>query len=168
MSSSSKRKLSGIEKVFILSLIGNVRNCSSSTVWFQIMLIRNKHHFCCILKLEFSCIEFSKIRKRSFLANTPVKVIYNVSTVTQVTTRLELDITVHSKLTAHEMNMALRWPALDFQPHVICPSFLPRACTPVKLKSRKKDISTKCLYETVALFDKKVRFHIVWLFLKKT
>jgi len=103
MRSSSKRNLSGIEKAFILLLVGNVRNCSSSTVWFQIMLIRNKHHFCCILKLEFSCIEFSKIRKGSFLAKSPVKVIYiylycissHYSFRTQYYRSLKVDCTWH-------------------------------------------------------------------------
>ena len=168
MRSSSKRNLSGIEKVFILftcwqcsqlqqfnSMVSNYVNSKQTSLLLQ-------------LKLEFSCIEFSKIRKGSFLANSPVKIIYNISTVSQVTTRLELDITIHSKLTAHEMNLALRWPALDFQTHVICPSFLPRACTPVKLTSKKKDISTKYLHEIVAFFDNKVRFHIIRLFLMKT
>jgi len=136
------------------SMVSNYVNSKQTSVLLQ-------------MKLEFSCIVFRKIRKGSFLANSPVKVIYNISTLSQVTTRIELDITIHSKLTAHDMNLALRWPALDIQPHVICPSSLPRACTPLRFKSRKKDISTKCLHETVAFFDKKVRFQIIRLFLIK-
>ena len=88
---SSKRKLSGIEKVFLLftcwqysqlqqfnSMVSNYVNSKQTSLLLQ-------------LKLEFSCIEFSKIRKGSFLANSPVKVI-NISTVSQV---------IHSFKTRH-------------------------------------------------------------------
>jgi len=123
MRSSAKTKLCAIEKVFNFLLVCNVRNCSCATVWFQIMWIRNTHLFCCSWNWNFVVSSLGNYEKG--------QVIYSISIVSQVTTHLELEIAVHPKLTAHDMNMALRWPALDFQTHTIWPSSLPRACTPV-------------------------------------
>ena len=73
---SSKRKLSGIEKVFVLftcwqysqlqqfnSMVSNYVNSKQTSLLLQ-------------LKLEFSCIEFSKISRHSMLTLTKHQLIF--------------------------------------------------------------------------------------------